>query len=33
MVALQRNADGIAVSSFPGQTPETNVPAQVPVWH
>jgi hypothetical protein len=31
MLALQRNADGVAVRSFPGKTPETNVPAQVPV--
>jgi hypothetical protein len=32
LVALQRNADGVAVRSFPGTKPETNVPAQVPLW-
>jgi hypothetical protein len=32
LVAVQRNAAGVAVRSFPGTTPETNVPAQVPLW-
>jgi hypothetical protein len=31
IAALQRNGDGATVSSFPGKTPETNAPAQVPV--
>src|SRR6516165_7389098 len=32
VLALPRLGAGVAVSSFTGKMPETNVPSQVPVW-